>query len=186
MLRNLFVQAVFLLILIIGLSGCDQTRQRNQGNQLFTKNPQLASYEYSHKTIPEGYAEVKTDSILANGFSASTTYFTHLQSRVYKIEKDRVNQFHKTEYYDFHSDILVYFENQLVLDTKITKELFRNENTDFWNASYMQDFHIDEKASSKNRLAFKVTFYNPSEEKFLDYHVLVDSNGQYEIEGVKA
>ncbi|QLE01053.1 hypothetical protein HX109_05545 [Galbibacter sp. BG1] len=181
MLKNPFVKLIMFFVLVLAVSSCDQTRLRNKGNQFFEKQPALATYDYSSKTIPEGYAKVEIDSTLSNGFKVFTKFVTTTDS-VYKIENDRVGHYNKTEYREFQSEVRISFQDELILEKRIDKAMFRNNDDDFWNASFMQSFSIDEESSFGNALAFSVTFYNPSAEKFLDYHLIIDAKGNYEIQ----
>ncbi|WP_265954406.1 hypothetical protein [Galbibacter sp. EGI 63066] len=165
---------------IVWLSSCDGTRQRNKGNRLFDDSYKATTH-FQTKEIPEGYAEIVVDTVLTNHFTAQTKYHS-TDEIVLEIENKKHEAIQKTVYKEFHSDVSVYYKDQLVLKKKIKKDLFKDENEDFWDKSIMHSIAVDEIASSENNIVFTVTFYNTDKEHFIDYKLIIDKIGDFHIE----
>ncbi|MDG3582969.1 MULTISPECIES: hypothetical protein [Galbibacter] len=179
---NTFLQLGVLLSLVLLLTGCDQTRLKNKGNQLFGKNPYTSVTKLNLKEIPEGYAEVVTDTILSNNFVVKVKYHS-TDDKVYKIENNP-NRIESTAYKEFHSDVSVYFKDRLVLNKRIEKTLFVQPENNFWDKCIMQSISIDETASLTNDVVFNISFFNPSQEAYLDYKLVVNRSGSYYIQNI--
>lgn len=182
-MKTLFLKLIIFLFAIIWISSCDQTRFRTKGNQLFGNNPYLATTNYTSKEVPEGYAEIQIDSILANNFVINTKYHT-TDDKILKVEKNKLGDIHKTVYKEFHSDLSVYYKNNLVLKKRVEKDTFNIKENPILEAAFMQSFKLNEIASTTNQIVFSVTFYNPSAENYIDYEFVVDKIGDYYIRKV--
>ncbi|MEL4306956.1 hypothetical protein [Joostella sp. CR20] len=181
-MKKLLVKLCIAIAFVIGVTDTGFTLF-NKNKKQFNINKYSVSTEFSTEVIPEGYAEIKTDSTLSNKFMVSTKFHS-VDETILKVEKPNAGAIHKTVYKDFHSDVFVYFEDKLIFKQRIEKDSFPTEDNTALAASYMQAFQLNEVASTENQIVFSVSFHNPSEEKYLDYEFIVDKIGDYYIKKV--
>ena len=132
--------------------------------------------------IPEKYAEVKTDSILSNGFSISIKTYTNMKNSVivkHKIDTITYINHHR----DWISEVKVKTKDILIFNENINTEflLKNNININDYIANVINTrVWIDQKQPiEKDSISLLTVFLNPENDDFLIYRIKIGNDGKY-------
>jgi len=131
------------------------------------------------KWIPENYIEIKTDTILSNGFQIKLIYNSVDEDSILKTDNTNSNQVY---YKNFEAKLYVSKNGVLVNQYRINKNLFQSfENQSYWKKAIMQSIWIDYEASTAISLVFNTAFYNLDTKMYKDYILKIDASGGLQI-----
>ena len=138
--------------------------------------------------IPEKYAEVKTDSILSNGFSISIKTYTNMKKSViveHKIDTITYINHHR----DWVSEVKVKKRDKLIFDENINTEFFLKNNikiSDYLSKVINTRVWIEEKSLiEKDSISLLTVLLNPEDNNFLIYKIKIGNDGKYSLKKVE-
>ena len=138
--------------------------------------------------IPEKYAEVKTDTILSNGFSISIKTYTNMKKSViikHKIDTITYINHHR----DWVSEVKVKKRDKVIFEEKIdTQFLLKNNITinDYLSKIINTRVWIDDKLSiEKDSISLLTVFLNPEDDDFIIYRIKIGNEGKYSLKKVE-
>ncbi len=177
--------ALLFLLIIISLS-CDGRQDKAEALKLSVEKfkDTLKPMEIT-KYIPEVYSEIKTDSILSNGFSIHVKTYANMNesvSKKYKVDTITHIDIHR----NWISEVKIKKDNTLIFNEIIDKEFFIKQaknraknlsesiNTRIW---------IDEETSvEKDYINLFAGYTYPNNNESIIFKIKVDSQGHYQIE----
>lgn len=134
--------------------------------------------------IPEKYAEVKTDSILSNGFSISIKTYTNMKkSVIVEHEMDTITNIN--HHRDWVSEVKVKKRDKLIFDENINTEFFLKNNiniSDYLSKGINTRVWIEENPSmEKDSITLLTVFLNPEDNNFIIYKIKIGNDGKYSL-----
>ncbi len=138
--------------------------------------------------VPEKYAEVKTDTILSNGFSISIKTYTNMNKSV--IIKHKLDTITYVNYHrDWISEVSVKRRDKLVFEEKIDVQFFLKNNiaiNDYLSKVINTRVWIDDKQSiEKDSISLLTVFLNPEDDNFLIYRIEIGNDGKYSLKKIE-
>jgi hypothetical protein len=176
---------LFICVLGITIFGCDgrKTKADSLKESVTKFKDSLSTLEIA-EYIPEKYAEVKTDTILSNGFSISIKTYTNMKKSViikHKIDTVTYVNHHR----DWISEVKIKRKNKLIFDEKIDAEFFLKNNikiSDYLYKVINTRVWINEEASTeKDSISLLTVFLNPEDDNFLIYSIKIGNEGIYSL-----
>lgn len=177
---------LFLLpVLSIVLFSCDgKERVYKTNTEVLKEHKLLDSFSEKVEFIPEFHTEIKTDTILDNGFRIKIRYHRHIKEYVsVKQTKDSIK--HTINYYDFVSKISIYKDSIEIFNKDIYKRSLEKHSGDFVKKVenlIMNPTYIDyEKTLDKNKVIIVFPLCTIDTGNCLFYELIVDKNGTFEF-----
>ncbi|NMH89493.1 DUF4738 domain-containing protein [Flavivirga algicola] len=177
---------VFTLISIITLASCDgRDRKYKSTVEVLKENKLLKVFSQEIKYVPDTYVEIKTDTILSNGFEVKVNYHSLENDFVIETLKSERDSIKKIHYKNFEAQLLVLKNNTIINKSLINKALFYEyENTQFWTHAIMQFLWIDDDASNEEMLYLNTSFCIPNTEECKDFTLKINDKGVIQIEEI--
>ena len=174
------------LISVLCFSGCDG--RKSKAESLKDAVTQFKDSLEIIKYIPEKYAEMKTDTILSNGFSISIKTYTNMKKSV--ITKHTIDTItHVSHHRDWISEVKIKKNNQLIFNEKIDTEFFAKKNINIKdslpNAMNTRVWIDDNATIEKDSISLLTVFLNPNDDDFIIYNIKIGSQGQYRLKLLK-
>ncbi|AUP77211.1 hypothetical protein [Flavivirga eckloniae] len=177
--------AVLMFLSIITLISCDgRDRKYKTNTEVLKENKLLKSFKEAIKFVPETYTEIKSDTILSNGFKIKINYYSVENDFVLETKKSKNDSLIKIHHKNFEAQLLVFKNNTIINQSLINKKLFYNDDITFWQNAIMQFVWIDHEASNKNELYLNTSFCIPSTEECKDFVLKINKQGIIKIEEV--
>uniref|UniRef100_UPI0040488998 hypothetical protein n=1 Tax=Mariniflexile sp. TaxID=1979402 RepID=UPI0040488998 len=176
---------VLLFILIVLFIGCDGRKTKSDLlKESVTKfKDSLGAIEIV-EYIPEKYSEVKTDTILSNGFSISIKTYTNMKESVtskHKIDSVTYVEHHR----NWISEVKIKKSDQQIFNEKIDKDFFLKNNIqidDDLPDAINTKVWIDEEASiEKDSISLLTVFLHLEDAHYLIYRIKIGTNGHYSL-----
>jgi len=150
-----------------------------------TKSKLSTSFFEIVEYIPKNYTEVRTDTLLNNGYSVKVKFHSDMSANAIQIIKvDSIN--YKRYYRNFNAELIVKKDKTQLFSKTITNSFIVNElsiNKDILNNFVLSDFWIDEFNSIKqNKAIINLRFCNPETENCKSYVLTVLRDKTYVIE----
>lgn len=180
---------ILILVLIITIFSCDGRKTKNDSLE-----ESIAKFKDSTNTIevveyiPNSYSEIKTDTILSNGFTVKISAITDMNNFILKeIKKDSniVKQHHRKRI--LH--LKIFLKESLVFDNQIDIP-FLKKDVDLLKLIKEQDLiisdlRIDPKTSlsPKTELYLDIVVYNPNDKLDKRFKLHFDKFGNYTFGG---
>ncbi|UOB19385.1 hypothetical protein [Abyssalbus ytuae] len=170
-------EVFFLLLVTVLLSNC-----RNREKFLSFRSDTAHHEHTPAENIPSIYIEVKTDTILSNGFRVKTIY-NSTNRTILKIIEEQPSQLKKVLYKEFVSFLEVAKDDEIIFEKNISKEFFNPPaNDSFWKKAVLQFVEIDQLSSERfNNVVVKYSFTNVESKENRFYSLLIDEQGVYSI-----
>lgn len=135
--------------------------------------------------VPEKYAEVKTDTILSNGYSIRIKTYTDMKKSV--ITKRKMDSITHVEHHrDWISEVKIMKNDKVIFDEKINNDFFLKNDiriSDFFKDAINTRVWIDQKESiEKDSLSLLTVFLNPENANFLIYRIKIEKEGHYSLQ----
>ncbi|GAA3608587.1 hypothetical protein Q4Q39_09815 [Flavivirga amylovorans] len=180
------ILTLLILTCIMTLSSCDGRDRKYKTNaEILTENKLLESFTEEIKFIPETYTEIKTDTILSNGFKVKMIYHSLENDFVLESRKMKNDSIAKIHHKNFEAELLVFKDDIIINKSLISKKLFYEfENPTFWASAVMQFIWIDHDASNNDILYLNTSFCIPNTEECKDFIIKIDENGGIQIEKI--
>lgn len=149
----------------------------------------LDSFSKNISYIPEGYAEVETDTTLSNGFRVVIKLQSKMDSSVL-VETKKDSSINKTYYRDFVGTISVFRNDTLLLSKEISKlsVLEQNKSTnDFLKKLILSDVWVNYCAfDNKEYACINMAYCKPeSLDSCLYFELSVDTTGKTILKEIK-
>jgi len=171
-----------LLISVLSFSGCDgrKTKAESLKDAVTQFKDSLEIIEY----IPEKYAEMKTDTILSNGFSISIKTYTNMKKSV--ITKHTIDTItHVSHHRDWISEVKIKKNNQLIFNEKIDTEFFAKNKINIQdslpNAMNTRVWIDDNATIEKDSISLLTVFLNPEDDNFTIYSIKIGNQGTFSL-----
>ncbi|TYB73167.1 hypothetical protein [Bizionia myxarmorum] len=123
-----YTSLIILLVFAITFAACDGRDRLEKTPQEILKETKLLD-SFSTKTvfIPQTYTEIKTDTILNNGFRIKIKTYSDLENNlVDSIKIDSITT--KTFYREFISEVTVFKDEKEIFNKTVDKSFFNTEN----------------------------------------------------------
>lgn len=185
-MKNLLLLA-FIIISIVSCNG-NKTKHDTLKESVEKFKDSLGTLEVE-SFIPETYAEVKTDTILSNGFSISIKTYTDMNRFVtFKYQVDETLT-HIDKFRDWISEVTIKKDNVLIFDKKLDANFFLAQDKSIKdsvskainNKVWMnEDFPLE-----KDYVYLVGGFIFPESEKVVYYDIKIDTKGNYSLKKIK-
>ena len=138
------------------------------------------SFSKKLEFFPEGPVEIKTDTILSNGFELHLKYTTLDEEYQKMILKSKPTK--ELLFKDFGSDVICKKSGKVIFERRIEKSLFYEfESPEFWDKAIMQFVWIDHEASLKENVYLNTSFYLPESNSYKDFTIEIHADGCWYI-----
>lgn len=181
-MKTSFYVILFLSLAFISCDGRDKIYKTNQ--EILKEHKLYKSFSESISYIPESYLETSTDTILSTGFQVKIKSYTDMENSILK-EYTKGNILHKTFFRDINTSISIIKDNQEIVSTAITKQLFKDyyksTHTNF-NHKIIQGIWLNQYASIiNNKIIVDIQLYEPKTEHYEYYTLGFDNDGTFFI-----
>ena len=175
-----------ILLFIIALTSCDGRNRKYKTNaEVLKENKLLESFTEAIKFVPETYTEIKTDTILSNGFEVKIKYHSLESDFVLETRKSKHDSIIKIHHKNFEAELLVLKNKTIINKSLINKKFFYEfENATFWAHAIMQFIWIDYHASNENMLYLNTSFCIPNTDECKDFTLKINEQGVIQIEEI--
>ena len=174
----------FLSILCLTFFGCDGRYHRHNSNaEVLKTNHLYESFSKQMEFLPEETVEIKTDTILSNGFELHLKYTTldkEYQKMALKLKPPK-----ELYYKNFGSELICKRSGKVIFEQRIEKSLFSAfETPEFWDKAIMQFVWIDYEASLNEKVSLNTSFYLPESNSYKDFNIEIYSDGRWYIKPI--
>nr|WP_321222728.1 hypothetical protein [uncultured Psychroserpens sp.] len=177
-MKNILLLVSFLTLII--LTSCDGRKSKSD-----RINNAVLEFNNKEKLIdlkdyfPESYAEIKTDSIIAQTFKVSVKNYTVMNQQILVKQtsknRNKTSKFHRV----FESEVVVAIEDKIIYSKHISVEKFKNFDTsEFWSNATLEHVWVNQEASSTENLSLSVSIINPKNKRFKLYEIRIDQSGK--------
>jgi len=176
-----------LLVFILIFASCDgKDRSRYTHQEKLEKSKLSESFFEQVKYKPELYSEVKTDTILSNGFHIKLKVYSDMNAYVLReSKKDTIN--YKHYYRIFKGELIITLKNKEIINQTIDKSLFSNNtNSDFWKAAILGNISLNYERSNDDEISLSAFYRVPETRQYKDFNIIINSNGKIRIEELLA
>ncbi|WP_417238607.1 hypothetical protein [Bizionia sp.] len=181
--------SLFILVAIaMVFAACDgRDRLHKTPQEILHESELLDSFSETITYVPETYAEVKTDTLLANGFHIKIRTYTDMERSVLDTTKtDSIIS--KTYYRDIKSQVIVFKEDQEIFNKTIDKsfftDTFAHHEADLKRMT-LQSAHVNQlpNVPSTETDAVQIAFYyvHISRDLKKQYQLQIQPNGEFDI-----
>lgn len=139
------------------------------------------------KYIPKTYSEIKTDTILSNGFKVNIKLFTDMQHSLvneYEVDFIRYKEHHRV----IKADITVLKADKEIFKKTIDKRFLKTDSNDdiYLRNANIRNLYIDEFASiNSNKVVLNIPIHQFNERSTPTYNIIIDDKGNYSIHLLK-
>ena len=169
-----------LVLLIVTFISCDGRYKAKRNHIDALKEAKLfESFSEELKFFPKEYTEIKTDTLLSNGFEIKIDYHSLENDFVIKTSKKSKDTSIRKHFKNFEANLYVLKSNIPIANNTINKSLFYNDtNKAFLDNAIMQYAWIDYNSVTKNSVQLNTSFILPETEKFKDFVITVYDDGK--------
>lgn len=181
---------LLLTLIILSILSCNGNKTKHD-----TLKDSVEKFKDSLETleveayIPENYSEVKTDTILSNGFTISIKTYTDMKRFVtFKYNVDETLT-HIDKYRDWISEVKIKKDNVLIFDKILNANFFIEQDKtliDSVSKAINNKVWVNEDLPlEKNYVYLLGGFIFPESEKVIYYDIKIDSKGSYSLKKLK-
>lgn len=169
-----------LFLILVAFISCDGRHKGNRSHIDALKEANLfESFSEELKFIPKEYTEIKTDTLLSNGFEIKIDYHSLENDFVIKTSKKSKDTSIRKHFKNFEANLYVLKSNIPIAKNTINKNLFYNDtNKAFLDNAIMQYVWIDFSSVTENSIQLNTSFRIPETEKFKDFVITVYGDGK--------
>lgn len=175
---------VLLLGIIITLISCDARDKINRSPKDILKEKNLLeSFSERVSYFPKEYAEVKTDTILSNGYHVNVKTFTDMKSSYLRqFKHDSIN--YKYHYRDYKAQIVAR-QNKIIFNDVIDKQyILKHDKTVsyYMETSILKSVWVNQEQTVKqDKLVVNILFTQPNSNTNKMFELVIEPNGQYKL-----
>ncbi|MBP0902308.1 hypothetical protein ACFSKN_01660 [Mariniflexile gromovii] len=181
---------IYMLLIVLAFISCNggKTKKDTLKESVEKFKDTLGTLEIE-EYIPKEYTEVKTDTLLSNGFSISIKTYTDMNRSVkfkYKVDATLT---HIDHFRDWISEVKIKKNDVLIFNKKLDANFFLEQDKtlkDSLNKAINNKVWINEDFPlEKNHVYLLGGFIFPKAEKVLYYDIKIDSKGNYSIKEIE-
>ncbi|WP_417557591.1 hypothetical protein [Mesoflavibacter zeaxanthinifaciens] len=175
---------VLLLGIIITLISCDARDKINRSPKDILKEKNLLeSFSERVSYFPKEYAEVKTDTILSNGYHVNVKTFTDMKSSYLRqFKHDSIN--YKYHYRDYKAQVVAR-QNKIIFNDVIDKQyILRHDKTVsyYMETSILKSVWVNQEESlNQNKLVLNILFTQPKSNTEKLFELVIDNKGDKKL-----
>ncbi|WP_406683670.1 hypothetical protein N1F78_13390 [Seonamhaeicola sp. MEBiC1930] len=178
---------IFLIIAFIVVCSCDGRKSKNDFLQdSITKFKDTTEPIEVIKYTPKQYTEIKTDTILSNGFTVKIKSYTDMNNSVLQTIKTSSSVV-KLNFRKVISEVVAYKNDELIFKKELNTAFFLENLPDIDNTlEYINnEVYIDEEQSLKtNKLVLITSRCLPRTHNCPDYSIIIDEKGNYKVKEI--
>lgn len=175
---------VLILGIIITLISCDARDRINRTpKEILKEKNLLESFSERVSYYPQEYSEVKTDTILSNGYYVNVKTFTDMESSYLKqFKHDSIN--YKYHYRDFKAEIVA-SHNSIIFHDVIDKQyVLKHDKTVsyYMETSILKSVWVNQEESlNQNKLVLNILFTQPNSNTEKVFELVIDNKGDKKL-----
>ncbi len=174
--------SIILIILIFCFTSCDGKHRVNQTHQEKIENSNLSkSFFEKIEYFPKVYTEIITDTILSNGFSITSKFYSDMEKNVLREFKKDSIQFKKF-YREFNVELTLSKNGIEIFSKLINKDFFAPfdfVNIDILDDGILLDFTIVDYSSTS--VTFNFDYYPEAKDRLFRYKIIISENGDFKV-----
>lgn len=182
MIMNKFTALI--LGIIICLLSCDgREKVKRKPIETLKEKNMIESFSTRESYYPKTYSEVKTDTILSNGYTVKVNTFTDMRSSYLKqFKHDAIN--YKYHYRDFKAEIVA-SHNSIIFNDVIDKDYILKHDKSvayFLKSSILKSVWVNQEQTVKqDKLVVNILFTQPNSNTNKMFELVIEPNGQYKL-----
>lgn len=175
---------VLILGIIITLISCDARDRINRTpKEILKEKNLLESFSERVSYFPQEYSEVKTDTILSNGYHVNVKTFTDMESSYLKqFKHDSIN--YKYHYRDFKAEIVA-SHNAIIFHDVIDKQYILKHDkavSYYMETSILKSVWVNQEESlNQNKLVLNILFTQPKTNTEKVFELVIDNKGDKKL-----
>ncbi|HIC32808.1 MAG: hypothetical protein JXK08_08015 [Flavobacteriaceae bacterium] len=175
---------VLILGIIITLISCDARDRINRTpKEILKEKNLLESFSERVSYFPQEYSEVKTDTILSNGYHVNVKTFTDMESSYLKqFKHDSIN--YKYHYRDFKAEIVA-SHNSIIFHDVIDKQYILKHDkavSYYMETSILKSVWVNQEESlNQNKLVLNILFTQPKTNTEKVFELVIDNKGDKKL-----
>ncbi len=171
---------VLILGIIITLISCDARDRINRTpKEILKEKNLLESFSERVSYFPQEYSEVKTDTILSNGYHVNVKTFTDMESSYLKqFKHDSIN--YKYHYRDFKAEIVASLNSVIFHDVIDKQYVLKHDKTVsyYMETSILKSVWVNQEESlNQNKLVLNILFTQPKTNTEKIFELVIDNTG---------
>ncbi|WP_452222816.1 hypothetical protein [Lacinutrix chionoecetis] len=181
-MKKLFYLFIICAVAFVSCDGRDRTQKTNA--EVLADSKLLDSFSQKTRYIPEKHTKKVTDTILDNGFNLKIKEYTTTDKEIELVENnDGITLTRR--YRIINTELTISFKDQVILENKSISNLIKN--TDALSDTTIENsliyLNYDEiQPINTEELKLSIILFNPKLQIAQIYKLLVNSNGEYDIE----
>ncbi|WP_336129157.1 hypothetical protein [Mesoflavibacter sp. CH_XMU1422-2] len=175
---------VLLLGIIITLISCDARDKINRlPKDILKEKNLLESFSERVSYFPKEYTEVKTDTILSNGYHVNVKTFTDMKSSYLRqFKHDSIN--YKYHYRDYKAQVVAR-QNKIIFNDVIDKQyILKHDKTVsyYMETSILKSVWVNQEESlNQNKLVLNILFTQPKSNTEKLFELVIDNKGDKKL-----
>ncbi len=175
---------VLILGIIITLISCDARDRINRTpKEILKEKNLLESFSERVSYFPQEYSEVKTDTILSNGYHVNVKTFTDMESSYLKqFKHDSIN--YKYHYRDFKAEIVASLNSVIFHDVIDKQYVLKHDKTVsyYMETSILKSVWVNQEESlNQNKLVLNILFTQPKTNTEKIFELVIDNTGDKKL-----
>ncbi|WP_336069820.1 hypothetical protein [Mesoflavibacter sp. CH_XMU1404-2] len=175
---------VLILGIIITLISCDARDRINRTpKEILKEKNLLESFSERVSYFPQEYSEVKTDTILSNGYHVNVKTFTDMESSYLKqFKHDSIN--YKYHYRDFKAEIVASLNSVIFHDVIDKQYVLKHDKTVsyYMETSILKSVWVNQEESlNQNKLVLNILFTQPKTNAEKVFELVIDNKGDKKL-----
>ncbi|QXP58525.1 hypothetical protein [Olleya sp. HaHaR_3_96] len=169
---------LLILSILIAFLSCDgRDRINKTPREVLLENKLLDSFSENIQYFPKEYTEVKTDTILSNGFRISIKNYSDMHHSVLQTSKNE-SIINKHYFRKFISEIEVFKDDKPIFKQVLNDDFLSLQISDYIN----NEVYIDQvKSLETNTVNLVASLCIPRAANCSIYNIVIDANGFYNI-----
>lgn len=175
---------VLVLGIIITLISCDARDRINRTpKEILKERNLLDSFSERVSYFPKEYSEVKTDTILSNGYHVNVKTFTDMESSYLKqFKNDSIN--YTYHYRNFKAEIVA-SHNSIIFHDVIDKQYILKHDkavSYYMETSILKSVWVNQEQSlNQNKLVLNILFTQPKTNTEKVFELVIDNKGDKKL-----
>jgi len=183
---------IFLIIIAIGFTGCNNKKSKSQALSESVKEFKKTVNLETNVYIPEAYFEHEVDTLISNGYRVKIKTYTDMSNSVlFSKIKDTIN--YQTYYRNFKFDITVSKNEKVIYQENFNKEKANKafnynpnlvEGSDLYNfdkLAILKSIQVNDDPTYKNMIAIDILYAIPESNKSASHTLFINSKGKSNI-----
>ncbi len=174
-----------LLLLVFLCVSCDgSSNSKNNPKNDVATNTTLIAVSTTKKYVPKNYTEIKTDTLLQNGFQIKLNVFSNLEKNIPKILSNAKTKT-DTFYREFEADILVNYNSKLLFKKRINKQFILDYYQEIYNPKLatviLKNAYVLQQPKTNNASSIILEYCKPNNTSCFSYEIEVYKDGSFKL-----